>query len=340
MIMQLSSSCGHISHVRIVQLVRGHPLRRKLFEAQTAQAGALPYSECEADKDIILQLRVEAFYKSLPSTTMTIVPPPMNARSYRRPGQYVSSSQENGQHQLYNPRAQPKTVYQDNILNRVLLSVLCLALKHQLRKEGQTIQLPVLCQYEDFVRVAKAIMGHKRTVEQQEALIRRALNSSIPGGSGLFRLLLGSHGGTSKHVAELNAWAASWMFTWLVGETEVHMTTVLGPDGQPREQASVLHIKKCRYLEASGCQSACLNLCKAPTQAFFTQEASLPTTLEPDFSNLSCNIVFGQTPASREQDEAFQQPCFSMSCSRLLGPELSQSKVIKEGRASEAGISL
>ena len=40
--------------------------------------------------------------------------------------------------------------------------------------------------------------------------------------------------------------------------------------------------------------TSCLNLCKAPTQAFFTQEARLPTTLEPDFSNLSCNIVFGQ----------------------------------------------
>lgn len=44
----------------------------------------------------------------------------------------------------------------------------------------------------------------------------------------------------------------------------------------------------------SGCVTSCLNLCKAPTQAFFTQEARLPTTLEPDFSNLSCNIVFGQ----------------------------------------------
>ena len=44
----------------------------------------------------------------------------------------------------------------------------------------------------------------------------------------------------------------------------------------------------------SGCASSCLQLCKAPTQAFFTQEATLPTMLEPDFSNLSCNIVFGQ----------------------------------------------
>ncbi len=106
------------------------------------------------------------------------------------------------------------------------------------------------------------------------------------------------------------------MFEWLIGETEVRKTDVYGPDGKLREQYSVVHIKKCRYLESSGCVSACLNLCKVPTQAFFTQEAGVPTTLEPDFSTLSCNIVFGQAPAAREADEAFIQPCFAVQCSR------------------------
>ena len=40
------------------------------------------------------------------------------------------------------------------------------------------------------------------------------------------------------------------MFNWLVGETEVWSTDVVGPDGLMREQRSVLHIKKCRFLEA------------------------------------------------------------------------------------------
>jgi len=40
------------------------------------------------------------------------------------------------------------------------------------------------------------------------------------------------------------------MFKWLVGETEVRSTDVIGPDGKMREQNSVLHIKKCRFLEA------------------------------------------------------------------------------------------
>jgi hypothetical protein len=36
----------------------------------------------------------------------------------------------------------------------------------------------------------------------------------------------------------------------------------VGPDGAVRRQRSVVHIKKCRYLEASGCVGLCTNLCK------------------------------------------------------------------------------
>lgn len=32
--------------------------------------------------------------------------------------------------------------------------------------------------------------------------------------------------------------------------------------GLKREQRSVVHIKKCRYLENSGCVGMCINMCK------------------------------------------------------------------------------
>jgi hypothetical protein len=32
--------------------------------------------------------------------------------------------------------------------------------------------------------------------------------------------------------------------------------------GLMREQRSVVHIKKCRYLESSGCVGMCVNMCK------------------------------------------------------------------------------
>jgi hypothetical protein len=34
------------------------------------------------------------------------------------------------------------------------------------------------------------------------------------------------------------------------------------PDGTPKMQFSTVHIKKCRYLEQSGCVGMCVNMCK------------------------------------------------------------------------------
>ena len=46
-------------------------------------------------------------------------------------------------------------------------------------------------------------------------------------------------------------------------------------------------IKKCRYLEASGCVGLCVNLCKRPTEAFFADAFGLPLTMVPNFEDLS-----------------------------------------------------
>jgi hypothetical protein len=37
----------------------------------------------------------------------------------------------------------------------------------------------------------------------------------------------------------------------------------------------------CRYLENSGCVGMCVNMCKIPTQSFFTDEFGLPLTMNP-----------------------------------------------------------
>jgi hypothetical protein len=38
------------------------------------------------------------------------------------------------------------------------------------------------------------------------------------------------------------------------------------------KQMSGVQIERCRYLEESGCTGMCVNLCKFPTQTFFTEE--------------------------------------------------------------------
>ena len=51
------------------------------------------------------------------------------------------------------------------------------------------------------------------------------------------------------------------------------------PDGTVRNQLSTVHIKKCRYLEQSGCVGMCVNMCKvrscwAPTYVHFMSSES------------------------------------------------------------------
>lgn len=39
----------------------------------------------------------------------------------------------------------------------------------------------------------------------------------------------------------------------------------------------------------------------------------MPLTMEPNFEDLSCRMVFGQTPPPLDEDPALTQPCF-VSC--------------------------
>lgn len=48
----------------------------------------------------------------------------------------------------------------------------------------------------------------------------------------------------------------------LVGEMELERRDIELPDGTVRNQLSTVHIKKCRYLEQSGCVGMCVNMCK------------------------------------------------------------------------------
>lgn len=74
-------------------------------------------------------------------------------------------------------------------------------------------------------------------------------------------------------------------------------------------------IKKCRYLQESGCVGLCTNLCKRPTEAFFSEAFGLPLTMEPDFETLECTMRFGQAAPPIEEDAVYNQPCFSAVCS-------------------------
>ena len=101
------------------------------------------------------------------------------------------------------------------------------------------------------------------------------------------------------------------MFEWLVGPCTVGEAEVVGLDGKVRSQPSAVQIEKCRYLEDSQCVGMCVNMCKLPTQSFFTEKFGIPLTMTPNFEDLSCTMVFGQLPPAHQVDEAMSQACLA-----------------------------
>jgi len=161
--------------------------------------------------------------------------------------------------------------------------------------------------YESFVELSRQIMKGRNTKEQQEA-VAGVLGSLLPPQSPerfkkWFPL--------NKRNAEFNAWITTLGFTWLVGPSELTEAEVEF-EGRKEVWKSGVHIKKCRYLENSGCVGMCTNMCKIPTQNFFTDMFGLPLTMNPNFETLECDMIFGQAPPPIEEDPVYNQPCFSV----------------------------
>ncbi|MGB8698363.1 MAG: DUF4033 domain-containing protein [Thermosynechococcaceae cyanobacterium] len=165
--------------------------------------------------------------------------------------------------------------------------------------------------YDGFVDLSQQIM-EGRNAKAQQAIVGVVLRSLVPSPVlGLIRTLFSP----TQLVCELNAWFAALLFEWLVGPCQVAEAEVKDHNGQLRLQRSGVHIEKCRYLEQSGCVGMCINLCKLPTQDFFTQGFGIPLTMTPNFEDLSCEMVFGQVPPPLETEAAYTQPCLALQCS-------------------------
>ncbi|KAL9258386.1 Beta-carotene isomerase D27, chloroplastic-like protein [Drosera capensis] len=160
--------------------------------------------------------------------------------------------------------------------------------------------------YDSFVDVSRRVM-QGRSRDQQQEVVREVLLSMLPPGApAQFRKLFPP----TKWAAEFNAFVTVPFFHWLVGPSEVIEVEVNGV-----KQRSGVRIKKCRYLENSGCVGMCVNMCKFPTQDFFTNEFGLPLTMNPNFEDMSCDMVYGQVPPPFEEDPVSKQPCFADLCS-------------------------
>lgn len=195
-------------------------------------------------------------------------------------------------------------VYKDTLFDRVFIWLfsrkMARALGQGTRQRG----------YDGFVDLSKQIM-QGRNAQQQQALVAVVLKSLVPGPVlWLIRTLFAP----TQLVCELNAWFATVLFEWLVGPCGVIEVTVPDTNGQPRQQHSGVHIEKCRYLEQSQCVGMCINMCKLPTQNFFTQEFGIPLTMIPNFEDFSCDMVFGQMPPALKNEDVYKEPCLVGRC--------------------------
>ncbi|PZO11548.1 MAG: DUF4033 domain-containing protein [Leptolyngbya foveolarum] len=191
--------------------------------------------------------------------------------------------------------------HQDSLLDRLLIWLVS-------RKMANAIHTDIPTGgYRGFVELSKRIM-QGRDGQQQQAVVAKVLQSLVPAPVlWLIRTLFSP----TKLVCVLNAWFAAQTFEWLVGPCEVETAEVDDGEGGVRSQSSAVQIKECRYLKESQCVGMCVNMCKLPTQTFFTEKFGIPLTMTPNFEDLSCTMVFGQPPPDPKLDDAFSEPCLS-----------------------------
>ncbi|KAG7350409.1 protein of unknown function DUF4033 containing protein [Nitzschia inconspicua] len=108
--------------------------------------------------------------------------------------------------------------------------------------------------------------------------------------------------------SRMNAWATRVGGTWLMGECEIN--DVVNKDGSILKDQGLL-VKRCRFLEESGCASICVNSCKIPTQNFFMEDMGLPLTMTPDYETYECQFSFGVVPDTQGELDARNTPCLS-----------------------------
>ena len=197
-----------------------------------------------------------------------------------------------------------KDEYNDNLIDRLFIWLFSLKMSQALGKGTEVTG------YDGFVDLSKQIM-QGRNAQEQQVIVAKVLQSLVPAPA---LWAIRTFSSPTKLVCVLNAWFAAQLFEWLVGPCEVAEAEISLDNGTVRSQLSAVNIKKCRYLVDSGCVGMCVNMCKVPTQTFFTEKFGIPLTMTPNFEDFSCKMIFGQSPPAQAEDPAYNQPCIEHQC--------------------------
>ena len=192
-----------------------------------------------------------------------------------------------------------------------------------MRKIAMAIDTPMPSNisYDEFIALCFLQMQGRDPNGQRDITLGIMRSLMPPGGDKIFRKLFP----TNKFSLELNATICKIVFAWMVGPMEVESTT---ENDLGEMIASKVHIKKCRWLQESGCTGMCVNMCKTATQDFFVNDFGLPLTIKPNFEDKSCDFYFGLTPPPIEKDEALTFGCNSTCGTAVVSGHHSSSLVV------------
>jgi hypothetical protein len=225
-----------------------------------------------------------ALWESLPSSTRT------RPRTVDGPDEATKPNYEN----IHGPLG--KT------LDRIFLTIFR---TNMAEKVGVDSSLPK-DDYQGLMELSRALVSRYSDQAEVQKIAQDVLRSLFPSWlPGQYAVLFSRP--FPEFSARMNAWATRVGGTWLMGECEVNDIEI---DGKVYKDQGLL-VKRCRFLEESGCASVCVNACKIPTQTFFIEDMGLPLTMTPDYETHECQFSFGRMPTELEEKEAKATPCLS-----------------------------
>jgi len=187
--------------------------------------------------------------------------------------------------------------------------------------------VPQRLDYAGFIAISQQVKQRYAPLQQQQVIATVFAHIVPPWISAAVRRFFRP----TRWVCETNAWFATRLTAWLVGPSDRYWVDILSPDQQPQRQLSGVRIQQCRYLAETQCAALCMNLCKHPTEQFFRQQFGIPLSMTPNFSDFSCEMVFGTTLTPIPPTAV--PPCFEQPdldpCPQVLGS--GAGAIAKEG---------
>ncbi|CAM9660697.1 unnamed protein product [Ectocarpus fasciculatus] len=193
-------------------------------------------------------------------------------------------------------------------LDRILLGLFRSKLAEEVGGDGDAFE-PGYDGLMDMIKVLNEKFPSKRKTQEAS---RRVLKSLFPSWlPASFAVMFSKP--FPAFSSRLNAWVTLVASQWLMGPSQLNDIEI--DDGTVGVGHGLL-VERCRFLEAAGCASVCMNTCKVPTEEFFAKDMGLALEMTPNYDDFSCQFSFNKTPLARDIDEAFRVACFEQCPSR------------------------